>query len=151
MMAGLMRPRLSAPLLVLALVCGCVGPQMYPLDPPPNIVAGQELIVIPDALVTALSEPETLHVREAALQAVVEGRGSPIEPKNADAVRKHRILTGMTVQEVVLAVGSHPTAVTDQGPPGGHTLRWEAPAFRATQRFWVRFDEWGKAAAAGTQ
>jgi hypothetical protein len=154
MMAGLMRLRLDCLLVPLlgALVPGCDvwSPQMHPLDPPPNIAPGQELIVIPDDMVEALGEPETLHVREAELQAVAEGRRSAIEPKNKDAVREHRILTGMTVQEVILAVGSHPTAVKDQGPPGGHTLLWEPPSWKATRRFWVRFDEWGHSAAAGT-
>ena len=56
----------------------------------------------------------------------------------------------MTVQEVVLAVGAHPTSSRDQGPPGGHTLLWEPPSFRATWRFWVRLDGWGHTVSAGT-
>ena len=163
MMAALMRSRLlrllwtaalrpaalALPLVALP-ACNFWEAQRHPLDPPPNIAPGQELITVPGFMVEALSEPETAHVREAELQAVAEGRRSQVEPNNAEAVRAHRILTGMTKQEVVLAVGSHPTSIRDQGPPGGHTLLWEPPGFRATWRFWVRFDEWGKASAAGT-
>jgi hypothetical protein len=151
MRSRLLRRLCSAALLpALLTACNFWEAQRHPVDPPPNIAPGQELITVPDFMVEALSEPETAHVREAELQAVAEGRRSKVEPQNAEAVRAHRILTGMTVQEVVLSVGSHPTSIRDQGPPGGHTLLWEPPSFRATWRFWVRFDEWGKASAAGT-
>jgi len=158
MMTGLMRSHRLRPwlhssaLLLLAALpaCNFWEAQLHPLDPPPNIAPGQELITIPDFMVEALAEPETAHVREAALQAVAEGRRSVIEPQNAEAVRARRILTGMTVEEVVLAVGSHPSSIRDQGAPGGHTLLWEPPGFRATWRFWVRLDDWGHAVSAGT-
>ena len=156
------RPILAA--CLAALLPGCIlalptsatispeasTPALYPLDPPPNIADGQELIVIPDAVVAAMAEPETMHLREATLQAVTEGRLVLTAPGRADAIRAHRIVTGMTVEEVILSIGSQPTNVRDQGPPGGQTLLWQPTGLLAAQRFWVRFDEWGHASSAGS-
>jgi len=104
---------------------------------------------VPDDLVNDLVEAQTIQRREDALAAVADGRLVLSGPGVVDAIREHRIMTGMTVEEVVWAICSQPTSVRDQGPPGGHTLLWEPQERRAARRFWVRFDEWGKAAAAG--
>jgi len=133
------------------LTAACMNPRadLHPVDPPPNIADGQTLITIPDDLVADLSEPETVHNREATLQAAAEGVRVFTASGRAEAIRAHRIVTGMTVEEVVLAVGSQPTAERLQGPPGGRTLLWEPPGLRV-RRVWVRFNEWGHASAAGT-
>lgn len=151
-MMGSVNARLSlAAVCVAALLAGCraAEPELYPFDPPPNIPAGQDLMVVPDDLVNDLLEAQTIRLREDALAAVADGKlvlsGSGVE----DAIRDHRIMTGMTVQEVVWAICSQPTSVRDQGPPGGHTLLWEPQERRSAKRFWVRFDENGKATAAG--
>lgn len=139
-------PRL---LLAAALLAGCSSPPLHPLDPPPNIPAGLALLDVPAGLVAALSEETTLRLREDTLRAVAEGRHTLSGPGVAEAVAAHRIETGMTVEEVILAVGSHPTRVRDQGAPGGHTLLWEPSGLLAAQRFWVRFGNDGRVWAAG--
>jgi hypothetical protein len=142
--------RLTAACLLAALACATPESALHPFDPPPNIAPGQPLFTVPDDLVAELAEATTLALREATLQAAAEGRrifsGANVEA----AIRAHRIETGMTVDEVVLAVGSQPTKIRDQGPPGGHTLLWEPPGSATHRRFWVRFDQDGHAMGAGT-
>jgi hypothetical protein len=156
MMAGVnRRPLLALACLAAALgaslgACSAADPVLHPWDSPPNIVIGQVLLQVPDDLVAALADPETVRQREAALAAVAERRRVLSTPGLETAIRAHQVATGMTVDEVVWSVGSHPTGVRDQGPPGGHTLLWEAPGLKANRRFWVRLDEWGKVAAAGS-
>jgi len=151
-MMGSVNARLSLAAVCLAVLlagCGAAEPQLYPFDPPPNIPAGQDLMDVPDDLVNDLIEAQTIQRREDALAAVADGRLVLSGPGVVDAIREHRIMTGMTVEEVVWSICSQPTSVRDQGPPGGHTLLWEPQERRAAKRFWVRFDEWGKASAAG--
>lgn len=142
-------PRAPRLLLAVLLLAGCSSPPLHPLDPPPNIPAGQALLSVPAELVAVLSEDTTLRLREDTLRAVAEGRHALSGPGVAEAVAQHRIDTGMTVEEVILAVGGHPTRVRDQGAPGGHTLLWEPPGLLAAQRFWVRFGNDGRVWAAG--
>jgi len=151
-MMAAMRARLPLAACLAALLCCCGGvePNLYPFDPPPNIPDSQELIQIPEEVVTAIADAQTIQLREDALAAVAEGRRVLSIPGALEAIRSHRILTGMTVEEVVWSIGAPPTRVRDQGPPGGHTLMWQPPSLLARDRVWVRFDEWGKAAAAGT-
>ena len=151
-MMGSVNARLSLAAVCLAVLlagCGAAEPQLYPFDPPPNIPAGQDLMDVPDDLVNDLIEAQTIQRREDALAAVADGRLVLSGPGVVDAIREHRIMTGMTVEEVVWSICSQPTSVRDQGPPGGHTLLWEPQERRNAKRFWVRFDEWGKASAAG--
>ncbi len=143
-------PRVAVPCLLAALACSTPESALHPHDPPPNIAAGQLLYLVPEDVAAALAEPATLSLREVTLQAAAEGRRSFSSDGVEAAIRERRIETGMTVDEVVLAVCSQPTKVRDQGPPGGHTLLWEPPGLPAGRRFWVRFDEWGHASAAGT-
>jgi len=145
-------PRRLAPLLAAALLAGCAvdGPRLHPLDPPPNIAEGLVVFSVPEDLHDLLSEASTLELREVTLAAVADGRRVLSGPGVADAIANRRIETGMTVDEVVLAVGSQPTRVRDQGPPGGHTLLWEPHGLSAHRRFWVRFNEHGEVTGAGT-
>ncbi len=151
MMAGVNRRPLAVACLC-ALLGACQGAQapVHPLDPPPNISTGQVLLQLPDHLVAALADPETRRQRESALAAVAAGRRVLSSPGLETAILEHQVTTGMKVEEVVWSVGSQPSAVRDQGPPGGHTLLWEPPGLLADQRFWVRFDEFGRVSAAGT-
>lgn len=148
MMAGVKR------LLVLAVpaLLGCVfaKPELYPLDPPPNIAVGQVLYTVPDDIVAALADSEVALAREQGLAAVAAGRRQLSSPDVEASIHAHQVTTGMTVEEVVWSVGSQPSSVRDQGPPGGHTLLWQPPGWMGDRRFWVRFDEFGKVSAAGT-
>ncbi len=69
-----------------------------------------------------------------------------LRQRDPDRVRRilaHQVLVGLTPQEVIWVFLSHPTRVRNQGPPGGHTLLWEP------DRYFVRFDQSGRAVAAG--
>ncbi len=142
--------RLAAACLLAALACSTPESALHPFDPPPNIERGQPLYTVPEDLVAELAESTTLALREATLQAAAGGRRNFTGPHVEAAIRAHRIETGMTVDEVVLAVGSQPTKIRDQGPPGGHTLLWEPVGSAAHRRFWVRFNQEGRAMGAGT-
>gem|GEM_PF-6965727 len=150
-MAGVNRSPLAAACLAVLLGgCFAAHPESYPLDPPPNIAPGQVLLELPYDLVEALTDPETLQRRDEALAAVANKRRTLSSPGIEAAIMAHQVTTGMTVEEVLWTVGGHPSAVRDQGPPGGHTLLWEPPGVLENRRLWVRFDEFGKVSAAGT-
>ena len=151
MMARMSGRLLFACVALLLAACRANEPSLYPFDPPPNIEPGQELLVVPADLIPVLADGQTIQLRESALDQVADGRRVLTGPGIVQAIRAHRILTGMAVEEVIWAIGGPPTRVRDQGPPGGHTLEWEVAAFQRNQRFWVRFDENGRATAAGTQ
>lgn len=139
-------PRL---LLAAALLAGCNSPPLHPSEPPPNVAPGQALLQVPEDLAAALAEQPTQALRDAALQEAAAGLRDFSGAGVAEAIVQRRIQTGMTVEEVILAVGSHPTRVRDQGPPGGHTLLWEPAGTLAAKRFWVRFDGQGRVWTAG--
>jgi len=147
--------RISAlllPCLLLSLLAGCAihEPALWPHDPPPNIPADQVLLVLPEEVVAELAQDEVRTSRQAALDAEVTWAGRrPLDSARLQRVREHTVVTGMSVQEVVWCFEAHPTSVRDQGPPGGHTLLWDPGGRAAGKRYWVRFDGWGRAHAAG--
>jgi hypothetical protein len=156
--AGLFRALLRARIAVLCgvLVGGALGgcfatePQLYPFDPPPNIPPDLLLLEVPDE---AVSSMHSAHVDDE-LGTVLLGNAlkvgyEPISDERRAQILAHQVVTGMTLREVKWALVADPARIRDQGPPGGTTLIWETPG-GIYGRFWVRFDDYGKAADAGS-
>lgn len=131
--------------LVLAVpACSVLDPRLAPVAPPPNQEEGLLLMEVPERLLGAIRSETVLAHRERRLALL-----GALDPARAERIEAHQIITGMTTEDVVCAFLAHPTRVRNQGPPGGHTLLWEATSFWIPSRYWVRFDETGHAVAAG--
>jgi hypothetical protein len=129
--------------------CWAYSPHLYSSDPAPNLPPNQLLLQVPPEVVDAMRQSAEVTKRDLAMSGTTSRIGFiELRPERADAVLEHRVLTGMTPQEVVWCFLAQPTRVRDQGPPGGHTLLWEPLGFWQ-YRYWVRFDETGHAVAAG--
>ena len=129
--------------------CYAVSPHLAAHDPPPNIAPEQLLLEVPSEAVDSLRTSAEVTKRDLAMSGTTSRIGYiDLLPGRAEAIMAHRVVTGMTPEEVVWCFLAQPTRVRDQGPPGGHTLLWE-PAGTAQYRYWVRFDETGLAVAAG--
>lgn len=129
---------LLLPMLLTLPGCWVLSPALPPVTPPPNIEAGQIVLVVPESVAERLSRPYTAEQRETALQILAAQ-----DAQLAEHVRLRRIVTGMTADHVVLCFSAHPTRVFHQGPPGGWTLGWEPG------RWFVRLDEFGQVTSAG--
>jgi hypothetical protein len=140
-------------LLVVALALpACISDEdsLYPHDPPPNLPPGITLLELPQAAVESLTMPRVADELAKLLIGQELGLDRPtLPPERRDDVLAHRVVTGMTVREVVFCFLSDPSRQRHQGPPGGTVLIWE-PRDRRLASYWVRFDENGRSADAGT-
>lgn len=127
-----------AALFVLTSGCWVLSPRLDPHDPQVNGAATWLLADVPEDHVQDQLDPVLLGLRGEFLASA----GAP-PAWRARAIEEHQIAWGQASQEVVLAMLSHPTSIERQGPPGGCTYLWEA------HRWWVRFDEMGRAVAVG--
>jgi hypothetical protein len=149
MMQGVSPVRIAPLLLVLLTGCFITDPRLPPFDPPPIVPAGVVVLEIPDSAARKLRRANVSEELQAALLAgQIGGASGGLREELIDDVLQQRVVTGMTVREVIYCFRSHPRRVRDQGPPGGHTLLWETNGL-FVQRFWVRFDGLGLAVAAG--
>ena len=151
-----LRLALSAALLAgvtgLACVVGCYAtdPVLYPQDPPPNIPPGVLILQVPHEAVASM---HSTHVADE-LGSVLLGDAlkigyEPISDERRKQILAHQVVTGMSLREVTWALVADPARIRSQGPPGGTTLIWETPGGMHGS-FWVRFDDDGKAADAGS-
>ncbi|MHC5212630.1 MAG: hypothetical protein ACYTG2_18100 [Planctomycetota bacterium] len=139
----------GAPALLAALALAACSAVVPPHDPPPNVPPGLTLLELPDAVVESLATQEV----EDKLGTLLLGQHLGANESRFPAGRReqilnHRIVTGMTVREVVFCFLADPVRQRHQGPPGGQTLLWEPPDL-SLGRYWVRFDERGLAVDAG--
>lgn len=131
--------RLAVACLAVVLTgCFALSPRLDPYDPEPTPRLGAELVTVPDEHVASWTMPFVVEVRDAYLE-----REPPLDPLLVESIQLHRVLVGMSVDEVVYALESHPARIRRQGPPGGETYCWEP------HRYWVRFNREGVAVAAG--
>jgi hypothetical protein len=129
--------------------CWAAEPQLYPFDPPPNVPAGLTLLEIPGPVIQSLySQRVADQLGELLLVQDMKLDRPRVTPERREQILAHRVVTGMTMRDVVFCFLSDPSRQRIQGPPGGQTLLWE-PRDTRLDRFWVRFDEYGKAADAG--
>jgi hypothetical protein len=138
-------------LAVALALAGCTAaePVLYPHDPPPNVPAGLTLLELPRRVVDDLASRRVAD--ELGKRLVASGLaldGPTLTPERRDQILAHRIVTGMSVQDVIFCFLADPSRERLQGPPGGRTLLWE-PRDVTLGRYWVRFDELGEAADAG--
>jgi hypothetical protein len=118
-------------------------PHLPPVAPPPNMPPNELLCELPQALVDAMRDPV---VEQTVEEQIALGQ---VESEWVDLIREHKIVTGMTKRAVIGAFLSQPTRERWQGPPGGDTLLWQPGGIWVPARWFVRFDEWGHAVAAG--
>jgi hypothetical protein len=129
--------------------CTAAEPVLHPHDPPPNLPASLTLLELPQRVVDGLATQRVADELGKRLVASDLALGGPaLTPARREQILAHRIVTGMSVQDVIFCFLADPSRERHQGPPGGRTLLWE-PRDVTLGRYWVRFDELGEAADAG--
>ncbi|MFT7463278.1 MAG: hypothetical protein ACI9EF_001622 [Pseudohongiellaceae bacterium] len=131
--------------LLLTTACSLtVAPVLPAVPPPPDVLPGQLLFVVPSRYVETQGMPMVFKDRKVRMPLLLER-----DPERARQIGAREIVTGMSSQHVIWAFLSHPTRVVDDGPPGGHIMLWEqGPAF-VRGRYWVRTDQDGTVWSAG--
>ena len=121
-----------------------VGPVLPAVPPPPDVVAGQLLFVVPSLYVESQGMPTVFKDRRKKLPALFKR-----DPERVRQITSREIVTGMTSQHVIWAFLSHPTRIVDDGPPGSHIMLWEQGTAFVRGRFWVRTAQDGTVWSAG--
>jgi hypothetical protein len=130
---------------LLGSACTPLNPTM-PMGPPPRLEDGLLLMVVPEEFLRAGTQATVKQDLVDFMQVEldeVDQRDRLLDPATLARIARHEILTGMPSRQVIWAFGANPTRQQDTGPPGGQTLYWEPG------RYWVRFDELGRAVSAG--
>lgn len=131
----------------LLLIPACaltVGPVLPAVPPPPDVVPGQLLFIVPASYVESQRMPSVIRDRAARLPDVFRR-----DPELARQIREREIVTGMRSQHVIWAFQSHPTRIVADGPPGSHFMLWEQGTPFIRGRYWVRTNQDGTVWSAG--
>jgi hypothetical protein len=144
-MMGTMRYRQLLVMLLLLAACRAPDPT-WPVGPPPRVDDGLLLMQLPEERVQRQAQDAVRRDLERFTQRQIEDTlvtDRVVDPAVLQEVARHRVLTGMSTRDVVWCFLSHPTRIRHPGPPGARTFYWDEG------RYWVRFDETGRAVAAG--
>lgn len=131
--------------LLLTPACSLtVGPVLPVVPPPPDVVPGQLLFVVPSAYVEAQGVPSVFKDRRDRLPDLLKR-----DPERVRQISSREIVTGMSSQHVIWAFLCHPTRIVDDGPPGSHIMLWEQSTAFIRGRYWVRTAKDGTVWSAG--
>ena len=130
---------------LLSTACTPLNPTM-PVGPAPRVENGLLLMVVPEAFLRRSTQANVRRDMVEFMQFELQDtsdRDRLLDPETLARISRHEVITGMSSREVIWCFVAYPTRQQDTGPPGGETLYWEPG------RYWVRFDEFGRAVSAG--